>query len=73
MPQEQDPDDSIQTLMDVIAALEISPGAQAHLNVCLESLTDRSSHSSNLSSHSYCNTSSTIGLNICKLELIYMQ
>ena len=31
MPLEQDPDDSIQTLMDVIAALEISPGAQAQL------------------------------------------
>ena len=27
MPQELDPDDSIQTLMDVIAALELSPGA----------------------------------------------
>ena len=29
MPQELDPDDSIQTLMDVIIALELSPGAQA--------------------------------------------
>ena len=28
--------------MDVIAALEISPGAEAQLNACIESLTDRS-------------------------------
>ena len=28
--------------MDVIAALELSPGAQAQLNVCVNSLTDRS-------------------------------
>ena len=42
MPQEQDPDDSIQTLMDVIAALEISPGAQVQLNACIKSLTDLS-------------------------------
>ena len=40
MPQELDPDDSIQTLMAVIAALEISPGAQVQLNTCIESLTD---------------------------------
>ena len=42
MPQEQDPDDSIQTLMDVIAALELSPGAQAQLSTFIKSLTDRS-------------------------------
>ena len=42
MPQELDPDDSILTSMDVIAALEISPGAQAQLNACIESLTDHS-------------------------------
>ena len=40
--QEQDPGDSIQTLMDVIAALEISPGAQAQLTKGIKSLTDRS-------------------------------
>ena len=40
MPQELDPDDSIQTLMDVIAASELSPGSQAQLNTCIESLTD---------------------------------
>ena len=42
MAQAQEQDDSIQTLMDVIAALEISPGAQAQLQRCLDSLTDRS-------------------------------
>ena len=42
MPQELDPDDSIQTLMDVIAALELSPGAQAQFRTFVESLTDRS-------------------------------
>ena len=42
MAQAQDPDDSIQTLMDVIAALELSPGAQAQLTTCVDNLTDRS-------------------------------
>ena len=32
MIQELDPDNSIQTLMDVITALELSPGAQAQLS-----------------------------------------
>ena len=41
MPLEQpNPDDSTQTLMDVIAALELSPGAQAQLGTFVESLTD---------------------------------
>ena len=33
---------AFQTLMDVIATLEISPGAQAQLNACIKSLADRS-------------------------------
>ena len=40
--QEQNPDDNVQTLTDVVEALEISPGAQAQLDRCLDSLTDRS-------------------------------
>ena len=39
---DQNPDDSIQTLMDVITALELSPGSQAQLTTFINNLTDRS-------------------------------
>ena len=40
--EEQNPDDSIQTRMDGIAALELSPGAQAQFTTFINNLTDRS-------------------------------
>ena len=74
MAQEHNPDDTIQTLMDVIEALEISPGAQAQLERCLDSLTDRSKMQlASFLTFFYCNTLSTIGLNTCKSKMIYMQ
>ena len=42
MPQETSPDESIRTLMDVIAALELPPGAQAQLQTFADSLTGHS-------------------------------